>query len=396
MKFVKTDDLKPGMRLAKPIYNKNGVLLYERNTELTAPGISSARNFGLIGVYILEPAEPVPPLSKEDLEFEQLQTIYIFRLRECMDCIAERRKLENFQTFLEDIIKHFGSLNHRVNFNQNLRSSDDFMYKHAISTAILATMMGSHLRYPADKLRILTTAALLYDSGYHSVPRTILDKGINLSASDMDVIQLSLEKGLVPLAMYRNDFDYFSRALSLMQTYVYEEHPEKLAARPDDELQEMAAVLRVADHFDQMTAMNIGYSPMSEIAAMRYLSSHPEKYPKSLVSTLAECIHIVPHAANVDLSTGDKGIVLVENTKDYMRPVILRLSNNAIYDLSKDEDYQTVHIVDIMKTMDNRVSMDKDTLKQFVPDEKLQELTHQLQAKFKKANANARKRNALK
>ena len=31
MRFVKTDDLKPGMRLARPIYNKNGVLLYERN-----------------------------------------------------------------------------------------------------------------------------------------------------------------------------------------------------------------------------------------------------------------------------------------------------------------------------------------------------------------------------
>ena len=32
MQFVKTADLKPGMRLAKPIYNKMGVLLYERDT----------------------------------------------------------------------------------------------------------------------------------------------------------------------------------------------------------------------------------------------------------------------------------------------------------------------------------------------------------------------------
>ena len=81
MKFVKTDDLKAGMRLAKPIYNKNGVLLYDRNSTLTAPGIVSIRNFGLFGIYILEPAEPVPPLSREDLEFEQLQTIYMFKLR---------------------------------------------------------------------------------------------------------------------------------------------------------------------------------------------------------------------------------------------------------------------------------------------------------------------------
>ena len=69
MKFVRTEDLKAGMRLAKPIYNKKGVLLYERNSALTAPGIASAKNFGLIGVYILEPAEPLPPLSREDLEF---------------------------------------------------------------------------------------------------------------------------------------------------------------------------------------------------------------------------------------------------------------------------------------------------------------------------------------
>ena len=131
MKFVRTEDLKAGMRLAKPIYNKKGVLLYERNSALTAPGIASAKNFGLIGVYILEPAEPLPPLSREDLEFEQLQTVYIFRLREVLNCITERRKLEKYPVFLEDILSHYGSLKHRVNFKQNLRSSDDFMYKHA-------------------------------------------------------------------------------------------------------------------------------------------------------------------------------------------------------------------------------------------------------------------------
>ena len=60
MQFVKTADLKPGMRLAKPIYNRMGVLLYERDTRLTIQGINSIENFGLIGIFILEPAEPLP------------------------------------------------------------------------------------------------------------------------------------------------------------------------------------------------------------------------------------------------------------------------------------------------------------------------------------------------
>ena len=50
MLFVKSDELKTGMRLAKPIYNKNGVMLYERNTRLTSHGIVSIQNFGLIGI----------------------------------------------------------------------------------------------------------------------------------------------------------------------------------------------------------------------------------------------------------------------------------------------------------------------------------------------------------
>ena len=70
MIYVKTDELKPGMRLAKPIYDRKGTLLYDRNEKITRQGIESVKNFGLIGLYILEPAEPVPPMSEEEIEFE--------------------------------------------------------------------------------------------------------------------------------------------------------------------------------------------------------------------------------------------------------------------------------------------------------------------------------------
>ena len=385
MKFVRTDHLKAGMRLAKPIYNKNGVLLYDRNSVLTEPGIISARNFGLVGVYVLEPAEPVPPLSREDLEFEQLQTVYIFQLRECLDLIAKRKRIEPLPKLLNNIIQHYGALDHRVNFNQNLRSSEDFMYKHAISTAILVSMISSRLHYDHQQQLTLAAAALLYDIGYSHVPKNILDKGSDtLSTSDREVLQHSLERGLEPLGMYRSDFDFFPRALALMQAYVYADYPEKLAIMPDEELQGMVKILRVADQFDQMTAMNIGHEPVSEISAMKLLSADATRYDKQIVATLAECIHIVPQAANIDLSTGDKGIVLVENATNYMRPVILRLGDNKIYDLSSEADFRKIQILDIMKTMDNRISVDEETLKQFVPDEKLKELTAHFRERLQK------------
>lgn len=388
MKFMKTDDLKPGMRLAKPIYNKDGVLLYERNSALTSPGISSVKNFGLIGIYILEPAEPLPPFSREDQIFEQLQTVYMFKLRECVELIQKRKKLEPLHTFVNDIVKHYGRLDHRVNFNQNLRSGEDFMYKHSISMAILVTMMTAYLKYPAPKQLAMVAAALLYDIGYIYVPKPIMEKGSDeLSAADRDLVQQSLERGLTSLAPYRNDYEYFPLALALMQNYVYADHPDKFALSNDKDIMGMINLLRVADQFDQMTAMNVGHEPVSEIAAMRSLKKDPKRYPTLYVSALAQCIHIVPHAANVDLSTGDTGIVLVENNIDFMRPIVLRLSNNTIYDLSQDDVYKEIQILDIMKTMDNRIAVDDETIKQFVPDPELQKMTQKMRSSRQKAAA---------
>lgn len=67
MEFVRMEDLRVGMRLASPIYNKKGVMLFERDTRLTVQGIESVKNFGLLGMYILDPSEPLPPMSEEDL-----------------------------------------------------------------------------------------------------------------------------------------------------------------------------------------------------------------------------------------------------------------------------------------------------------------------------------------
>lgn len=381
MKFVKAEDLKAGMRLAKPIYNKNGVLLYDRNTVLTAPGIKSVRNFGLIGIYILEPAEPLPPLSEEDIKFEQLQTVFMFRLRDNLDLIWARKKMDGLPMFVEEILRHYGSLDHRVNFNQNLRSAEDFMYKHAISTAILVAMITSSMAFSHKKQLSMVTAALFFGIGYRYVPKTIIEQGNDLTRGDRDIIQQSLERGLNFLAMYQNDYDFMPQAVNLCTAYIYSTNPQK-ALSVDPDMAMMMMILKIADTFDRMTAMNLGHEPESEISAMRFLYQDGRAYHPDIVDKLSECIHIVPSAASVDLSTGSKGIVLVENPVDFMHPVILNLDDNQIYDLANPRVSAKMQVLDIMKTMDNRIFVDEQTRKQFVPDERLRELTKDFRQKL--------------
>ena len=116
MLFVKRDELKKGMRLARPIYNKDGVLLYERNSKLTAQGIESIKNFGLIGIFVLEPAEPVPPMTQADIDFERFQTMNVFSIQEEMERIIQTRRLNKMPTIAANIIKNYGHLDKKNQF----------------------------------------------------------------------------------------------------------------------------------------------------------------------------------------------------------------------------------------------------------------------------------------
>ncbi len=163
MIFVPTDELKVGMRLAKPIYNKNGVLLYERNTKLTLQGIYSVKNFGLIGLYILEPAEPLPPMTAEDVEFERFQTMAVFSIKDDLKSIQKGHKPSELMVLANQIVRMYGALGHKVNFTQNLRSPEDYVYKHALNVGILAALISHKLHIDSSEQMNIVVAALLYD-----------------------------------------------------------------------------------------------------------------------------------------------------------------------------------------------------------------------------------------
>jgi HD-GYP domain-containing protein (c-di-GMP phosphodiesterase class II) len=283
MLFIRTDDLKPGMRLAKPIYNKLGVMLYDRDTRLTRQGIESIRNFELIGIYILEPAEPVPPLSDEDIAFEQFQTISMFQLRDCMDMIRKGRQPDKLPTLVSSILSQYGRLDHKLNFAQNLRSSADYVYKHSISVAILVAMLTHQLNMPDDFQQTCVTAALLYDFGWLLVPTELAEKTDPLTEEDEKKILACRIKSLDYLNPQTHSIKLSPDALRIITQFITLSAPEE-AADPSKIFRSSGTkLLQVADAFDRMTAMSLTNEPISEIVAMKYLQEFPEKYDTKIV-----------------------------------------------------------------------------------------------------------------
>ena len=333
MQFKKIEELRPGMRLARPIYNKNGVMLFDRDAKITAPGIASIQNFGLIGLFILEPAEPCPPMSEDDIEFERFQTVNVFGLMDEIDKIKAQGKTSKLPILVSNIVKSYGHLERKINFNQNLRSEEDAKYKHALNVAILTAMMSNKLNIKVEDRLDAVSAALLR----HLVPIETVEK---ITSSDPNVKR------------------YIFQADKIL------EGAEKGEVEANVKLMEGGKILAVADVFDSMTCMSADKTPDSEVATVKYLLSMPGIFEKRIVMSLVDSINILVPGICVELNTGSKALVINENRMDLFKPMVLVFDDNQIIDLSNNA-YSDIEIKDVMKTMDNRHVIDTDMLKSF-------------------------------
>ena len=354
MKFVKTADLKIGMRLAKPIYNNKGVLLYDRNSQLTQQGIESVKNFHLIGLFVLEPAEPLPPLSAEDLEFEKFQMVSVYSVEDELQSILTKGKNMRIFSFAESIISRYGHLDHKINFIQNLRSGEDFVYKHSLNVAILAALITNKMKMRGQESTETVIAALVHDIGKLSCPTELLvkeeindEESIVLSHAEYSGIA-KIEEAFIASPNIKR---IVTQAYKRLDIFKKGEIPE------ETKMVKGAKVIVVAEVYDRMTAISSNGEPHSELAAIKFMKQRPEIFDAEAVQALIESINLLSEGVCVELSNGETALVISSNDENILRPMLLCFSTNTIIDLAQTALYADIEIVDIMKTLDNRYVM---------------------------------------
>lgn len=358
MQFVRTEELKTGMRLARPIYSKKGVLLFERNSRLTSQAIESVRNFGLLGIYVLEPAEPLPPMSEEDLEFERFQTMAVFSLKEEIEKILNTGKMGRIHNNAGVLIKKYGHSEGKINFYQNLRSREDYVYRHSLNVAILCAMITHVMNVRLDEQNNTVCAALLHDIGkmqfgegsfyeYDLSPESRLWL-LEEQSQASDLIEAAVPEGAI---IKRICMQAFKLQIDMLKN-------EKVS---NVKLMTGAKILNVANRYDELTAMSLAGTSESEVKALREFRENPHIYDPAVVEALISSINILLPGTCVELNTGEKALILAENPSDVLRPTVLSFRDNSIIDMNLRVN-RDIEIVDIMKTLDNRYIMDTETL----------------------------------
>ncbi len=361
MQFVETPNLKIGMRLARPIYSNQGVLLFDRDSKLTAQTITSIQNFKLLGVFILEPAEPLPPISEEDLEYERFQTMTVFALQEEFRKLYINKKQSKLDMIANSIIRKYGHMDGKIHFYQNLRSRQDYVYRHSLNVAILCAMITHIMNVKLEEQMQTVLAALLHDIGKDQIADKVSDCDILTPEQQQFLWDNQLGAGeLIESVLALNGNSVRRIVLQAARKQIEKDKGSEFNAK----LVMGAKILLVANKYDEITAMKLGqgYSD-SEVRALKEFMADPETYDPDVVQALIQAIYILFPGVSVELNTGEKALVLNENTRNILRPMVLCFSDNSILDLSLAVN-RTIEIVDIVKTLDNRyVMMKPDEMK---------------------------------
>lgn len=357
MQFVRWEDLKIGMRLARPIYSKKGVLLFDRNSLLTSAAIESVRNFGLLGIYILEPAEPLPPMSEEDMEFERFQTVMVASIQEELEKINSTGRTKNIQSIAAQIIKKYGHNEGKINFYQNLRSKDDFVSRHALNVAILCAMITHIMNIPLEEQLQIIYAAITHDIGKMSTTKNI-NNAVFGDRSDANMTNKMYLDSLKGLDVVEGAFALDGTAIKRICNQVIraQMEMEQNGSAGKLKLVNGAKILMVANRYDEKTAMTLDGESESEVKVIKEFIDHPEVYDEEVVSALIQSVNILFPGVSVELSTGEKALVIAENSFNILQPSVLCFKDNSILDLSLYVN-RDIYVIDIMKTLDNRYIM---------------------------------------
>lgn len=360
MRFVKTEDIKCGMRLARPIYSQKGVLLFDRNSELSLAAIDSIRNYDLLGIYVLEPSEPLPPMSEEDIEFEHFQVMTVTSIQEELKKILTTQIQSQTQMIAEKIIRKYGHLDEKINFYQNLRSKEDYVYRHSLNVAMFCTMMCHVLNVNVKERMQTVCAALVHDIGKISDSSDAVYGNTDDEEELRRLYQMQLNTAsLIEKAFVTDGVAIRRICIQALKVQASMRNIETVNANM--KVVTGAQILLVANRYDEITAMNLKGAAQSEVKAIQEFMDHPEIYEPRVVSALLQSINILFPGVSVELSTGEKAMVLVENKENVLRPLVLSFRDNSILDLARD-DYDDIKVEDIMKTMDNRYIMDHEAL----------------------------------
>ncbi len=339
---IPIEQLKPGMVIAKAIYNSDGGILLHSGIKLTETFINRLSSLSIVSVYIKDSL--FDDSRYQDVISEETRLATIVAVKASFSNLENERRMNMgmVQAMVDNILDELLENPHVLVNLSDIRLFDDYTFAHSVNVCVLALLTAIVLGYDKVRLKELGIGALLHDIGKTRIDKEILNKPDDLSKEEFEEIKRHTEYGFEILRQYPD--------VSLLASHIALQHHERWdgfgypRALSGENIHEYARITAVADVYDALLA-DRPYRPSYTInQAITIIKRMSVIYlDERCVNALVANVAVYPLGSIVQLNTGDYGVIIDVNQDTPTRPVIKvfcdkhgrRLAQNHEIDLSK-------------------------------------------------------------
>ncbi len=361
-KYMRTRQLRPGMKLDHPVVDRLGRNLVARGAELDKYMIDSLIQMGIMTVYIQsneddEPDKPLVVSAEAKRKIAQLRTEDPAKVS--LSASVRKRVAEGIQFIYNSPDSKEATqattsiateLLNAINSNDAialdisaLKTSDEYTFKHSVDVATIAMIVAKQQGFSDPEIHEIGVCGLLHDIGKTKVPLEILNKPGRLDDQEFTIMKQHSVYGY-HMVKDRNEFST-AVCLGVLQ------HHEKINGSgypmgvDDSKISPYARVLAVADIYDALVTERPYKAAYSQRDAVEMIMSMTMELDINAMKSFLESMILYPVDSIVELSNGEKARV-VKNCPHYiLRPTVVGLTSGKVYDLGEDLNCASIIIL---------------------------------------------------
>ncbi len=191
--------VQPGMALGEGIF-VNGRLQFRKGRILTSSDIREIRSLGMSSVGV--DSDSMEQFKRKGTITDQTRALAVSKVQNVYQDFenlspAAYKEIHSVGEQIVEEILDVGELHITAH---DLRSYDDYTYRHSVNVTAISVAIAHTLQYSRDDLKQIAAGALLHDIGKMKIPEDILRKNGKLDTDEVRVVRQHPEWGLELMA----------------------------------------------------------------------------------------------------------------------------------------------------------------------------------------------------
>lgn len=358
MRFVPIEKVENGMMLAKSIYDYETRTLLREGKLLSQEMIERIRERGYPGIYIED------ELTK-DIVIQEAITV---ELRNHAVETLQQLDLEEAVNVAEKIVEQLLEANTISLDMLDLRTFDDYTYRHSVNVAILSVVIGMGMGYTNEELVDLCSAAIFHDLGKLSISKDILNKPGKLTPEENELLRSHSQ---MSYDMLKEKWNIPSRVKAAVLSHHENEdgsgYPNGLTG---DNIHMFAKIIHVADVYDALSNERAYKKAYSYSESLEYLMGGcGTLFDQTVVQAFMDKVPVYPKGVSIILSDGREAIVVENHLGNPLRPTV-RFLDGTEMDMSDPSVGMNITIINQADTK----TIDEQEMVEFEEERKSREI----------------------